>query len=40
MGHAVLRFAMSQPPKNNVTAFGDAYRQYCARTKRFLPGVY
>jgi protein-S-isoprenylcysteine O-methyltransferase Ste14 len=21
-------------------AFGDQYRQYCARTKRFLPGVY
>lgn len=23
-----------------ATAFGDQYRQYCARTKRFLPGVY
>ena len=21
-------------------AFGDQYREYCARTKRFLPGVY
>jgi protein-S-isoprenylcysteine O-methyltransferase Ste14 len=23
-----------------VSAFGDAYRGYCARVKRFLPGVY
>ena len=23
-----------------TTAFGNQYRQYCARTKRFLPGVY
>jgi protein-S-isoprenylcysteine O-methyltransferase Ste14 len=22
------------------TAFGDQYREYCARTKRFVPGVY
>lgn len=23
-----------------LTAFGGAYREYCARTRRFLPGVY
>jgi len=23
-----------------LTAFGDAYREYCARTRRFVPGVY
>ncbi len=23
-----------------VQAFGDRYREYCARTKRFLPGIY
>jgi protein-S-isoprenylcysteine O-methyltransferase Ste14 len=21
-------------------AFGDQYREYCSRTKRFLPGIY
>jgi protein-S-isoprenylcysteine O-methyltransferase Ste14 len=23
-----------------LTAFGDAYREYCAGTRRFVPGVY
>jgi protein-S-isoprenylcysteine O-methyltransferase Ste14 len=23
-----------------LAAFGDAYREYCARTRRFVPGVY
>lgn len=23
-----------------TTAFGDEYRNYCARTKRFIPGIY